>query len=213
MTVKKKTPAFFSLKNQSEFSYQEAIEQQTILLLEFDSGVAKYARFEFWMVDSKNFTRIESKPAFKVDRINGNRQFIVISDTLVENRILAPKIKEQFQKFEPLPIELIVRKGNEAFCKILTTNLSFLYPFACVSQPLNECLAVAKFFRHIPEAPIGLLRKCLPITANTIYYLLFHGGLRADLSQRSISDDTVVSIGPLIEAVLKNLVPSNGGAK
>ena len=194
---------FFSLKNQTQYFYQTNPERLMMSLLEFDVTVDSYSPFEFKMVSTRSFNEIETAPGFTAIRA-GAKEFIVLSDRLAANRTLTNVVKAEMQRSEPAPIHLTVHRPGDIEHQVLAKNVAFLYQYAIDTPSANDVHAVKDYFSYVTDSSIARLKRFLQ-SDHAIYHLLFHYGLRADLSFETLTEDTIVTVGPLISSVLKGL--------
>lgn len=203
---------FYSLKNQTQISYRTQAESMLMAQLEYDTTVDSYQPFQTQAINQQTSTELEASMGFIVNR-SGNEEAVIISDILALSQKRSHGTSPGMQ-MPPRPadggangikpLKLTALRPNDITSSILARNVSFLYPFVLNLPSIENCRAVQDYFSFTEETSIRRLKTFLKIE-NEIYFLLFHFGLRANLAVELLTDETIVRIGPLMGAVVKEL--------
>lgn len=202
---------FISLKNQADIPYYNDAERLLMSKLEYDVTVDSYEPFKYTEVGVQSSTEPPVSLGFILQK-NGIQEAVIVNDRLAgfqKPELGGPKPFLPGQKGIK-PIEMSILRTQDITDDILANNTSVLYSFAVQPPPAyDDCLSVKDYFDFVDEAPIKRL-KTLIQSEGVIYFLLFNYGLRAELSSEIISDEMIVTLGPLMGSILKKLVENAG---
>ena len=192
---------FPSLKCNCFFEYVMPFEENMMILCEADKTIDKYEPFVFKTVN-KTTHNIEMFPAIVTESDEG-LFYIILSDYLAANQEWGGGIRHQLQKFHSRPVFVSLSAIGYLTTDPLPLNLKFLYEFALMPSEPKSFAKIKEILEFVSEISLGHLKKKADIIS--IYQLLFHRALRADLDNKLLGDDTIVTASPIINSIIKNL--------
>lgn len=193
---------FPSLKNNCFFEYVMPFEEAMMILCEADKNYLKYEPFIFKMVNITTHT-VEKYPAIVAETDEDELIYIILSDYLAANPQLGEGIRIQFQKSKSVPVTVALTPTDYLLTEPMPLNLKFLYEFAFLPHVKKEFDKIQEILEFVSEISLGQLKKQADVIS--IYQLLFHRALRADLENKMLNDDIIITASPLIKSIIKSL--------
>ncbi len=193
---------FASLKNNCFFEYVKPFEKAMMIICEVDRTIVKYEPFIFKMVNV-NTREVERFPALVTESDEG-LLYIILSDHLAANQQKwGGAIRHQLQQSQSLPVYVALTATGYLTTDPLPLNLNFLYEFALLPIEKKAFAKIQKILASVSQISIGKLKKRVDIVS--IYQLLFHQALFADLDSEMINDNTIVTASQIINSIIKSL--------
>lgn len=192
---------FFSLKNCCFFEYENEFEENMMILCEAEKGFVKYEPFIFKMVNVTTH-KVEKYPAIAAETKQG-LFYIVLSDCLAANPKWGDGIRDQFQKSKSVPVTVALTPTNYLIENPLPRNFKFLYEFALVPHKKEAFSKIKEILQYASKMSLVQLKEQADVIS--IYQLLYHHALCADLDNELLNDKTVITASPSITSIIKNL--------
>jgi hypothetical protein len=193
---------FFSLKNSCFFEYENEFEENMMILCEAHNSFVKYEPFDFKMVNITT-QEVERHPAIVTETEEEGLIYIILSDHLAANPQFGEGIRTELQKSKSVPVTLALNPTNYLLTEPLPLNFKFLYEFALVPHKKKAFLKIKEILEFVSEITLSQLKK--QADQISIYQLLYHRALRADLDNELLNDNTIITASPLINSIIKNL--------
>lgn len=196
---------FYSIKNKCKFTYTSDAELSIMLLSEFDQSVITYSNFQHAIINYKNHNAIEMAPALILNS-DSSQTYIIFSEILCKNPKLAQDTVNFFQSRALLnrPINLLPTDPSTEVRNNLIDNIEFLYSSALLPPFHRDFSIIKEILDFYEEISIGKLKTKVR-NFDSIYQLIFHHALRADISSAVLNDQTIVTASPIFNSIIKNL--------
>lgn len=197
------TQTFRSLKNNCEFEDVNDEIRRLMLVSEFDTTVDSYKPFDLALVSTSDFNNFDTYSGLIIDS-DDDREFIIVSDKLANNKFLGGQVAELIQRNEGKQIRLQVCPEDSLEKELIVDNVEYIYKFALLPQEVEVFDSIKNILEFIEETTLGELKRCIK-NDTAIYQLMFHQAIRADLGNNNINDDLVVYASPLINSIIREL--------